>query len=188
MTTKQQQKEQTHKRILSAAGKLFRKAGYKPTRIDHVMESIGLTVGGFYNHFDSKDALLRELVENTVSFSVEADDPKSKQAAHSVDEMLDIYLSKEHRDNPGSGCILPCLSSEIARADDDVRDAYTDFVNRIVHKIAAGVDSGDGLTRRQRAMAIVAMSVGGLLLSRAVNDESTSGQILNASRKAARQM
>ena len=188
MNSKQAQKKQTREQILVAAARCFREEGYKPTRIDHIMESIGLTVGGFYNHFDSKDALFREVVDKTVSFAVEADDPNSQQAARSLDEILDMYLSKEHRDNPASGCILPCLSGEISRADDDVRGAYTSFVNRIVDKIAADVDTGDAFTNRQRAMAVVAMAVGALLLARAVNDEKTSDEILTASRKAASQM
>jgi TetR/AcrR family transcriptional repressor of nem operon len=188
MTTKQEQKKQTRKKIIGAASGLFREEGYKPTRIDNIMESIGLTVGGFYNHFDSKDALFREVVDNTVSFVVEGDDPGGAEPVHSLEQILNMYLSEEHRDAPANGCIAPCLSAEIARADDDVRAAYSAFVNRVVDKIAVSVDSGGGLTKRQRAIAIVSMLVGALSLARAVGDEQTSKQILKASRKAAGQI
>lgn len=188
MTTKQEQKQQTHQQILSAAASLFREDGYKPTRIDHIMDSIGMTVGGFYNHFDSKDALFRDVVDSTVSFVVEGDDSDGAEPAYDLEEILSMYLSEEHRDNPASGCIAPCLSAEISRADDDVREAYSEFVNRVVEKLALRVDSGGGLTKRQRATAIVSMLVGGLSLARAVGDEQTSKQILKACRKAASQI
>ena len=116
MTAKQAQKERTRRQIIDAAGAMFRESGYKPTRIDHIMNSIGLTVGGFYNHFDSKDALFRAVVDETVSIAVEADDPTSSEPAHDLKSILDIYLSLEHRDHPAGGCIVPCLSAEIARS------------------------------------------------------------------------
>jgi TetR/AcrR family transcriptional repressor of nem operon len=188
MTTKQAQKERTHQQIIAAAGAMFREAGYKPTRIDHIMDSIGLTVGGFYNHFDSKDGLLREVVDSTVSFAVEADDPNASEPAHRLEEILDMYLSQEHRDHPAGGCIVPCLSAEIARANDEVRDAYSAFINRIVDKLATQLEPKSDLTARERATATVAMLVGALLIARAVNDEETSNQFLNATREAARQV
>ena len=183
MTTKQSQKERTHQQILAAAAGLFRDAGYKPTRIDHIMESIGMTVGGFYNHFDSKDALLRDVVDNSVSFAV--DDVDDAGPAVSLDQILDLYLSTEHRDNPAHGCIAPCLSAEIARADGEVRDAYSEFVNQAVEKLVPLVRAGAGLTKRQRAIAIASMLVGALSMARAVNEEELSCQILAACRKAA---
>ena len=188
MTTKQEQKKQTREKIIGAASGLFREDGYKPTRIDHIMESIGMTVGGFYNHFDSKDALFRDVVDNTVSPVVEGHDPQGTEPAFGLEEIVNMYLSEAHRDNPSSGCIAPCLSAEIARADDEVRAAYSEFVNRVVDNLAVVVESGGGLTKRQRAIAIVSMLVGGLSLARAVGDEKTSKQILTATRKAAGQI
>ena len=147
-----------------------------------------MTVGGFYNHFDSKDALFRDVVDDTVSPVVEGEDPEGTEPAFVLEEIVNMYLSEEHRDNPAGGCIAPCLSAEIARADDDVRAAYSAFINRVVDKLAVGVEPGGGLTKRQRAIAIVSMLVGGLSLARAVGDEKTSKQILKATRKAASQI
>ena len=110
------------------------------------------------------------------------------EPAHRLEEIVDMYLSHEHRDHPAGGCIVPCLSAEIARADDEVRDAYTAFVNRIIDKLATQLEPQADLTEHQRATAIVAMLVGALLIARAVSDESTSNQFLNATRKAARQV
>ncbi len=188
MNQKAQQREQTHAQILSAASRTFRTEGIENSGIGKIMNSIGMTVGGFYNHFDSKSSLVHEVIDRNVSTVVEGDEPDAKQAVHSLDEILDMYLSEAHREDVANGCLLPCLSSEIARADDDVREAYTAFVRRMFDKLMPAVESGGGLSKRQRAMSIVATAVGGLMLARAVNDKAVSQQILAACRKAAGQI
>ena len=188
MNQRIEQHEETHAEILAAAGRLFREEGFENAGIGKIMRSIGKTVGGFYNHFDSKNDLFRDVVENTVSFPVEGKHPEKSTAAHRPEEILEMYLSEFHRDNPSVGCLVPSLSAEIARADDDVRDAYTEFVERMLDKMTKEMPAGDGLTKRQRAMAFMAMLVGGLLLARAVNDPETSVEMLEASRKAAVQI
>jgi len=179
------QHDETHAAILAAAGQMFRENGFENAGIGQIMKSIGKTVGGFYNHFDSKSDLFRGIIDDTVSFPIEGDEPENDSAAHCPEEVLDMYLSEFHRDNPGIGCIVPSLSAEIARSNDEVRDAYTAFIKRMYSKMAIGMTPGNGLTRRQRAMAALAMAVGGLLIARAVNDVQMSDEILQATRKAA---
>jgi TetR/AcrR family transcriptional repressor of nem operon len=185
MNRKKDQRQQTHEQILEAARRLFRQDGYKPTRIEQIMDSIGLTVGGFYNHFGSKDELFREVVETTASAAVSAGEKGKSDPAERTRRFAKRYLSTEHRDNPAGGCLLPSLSAEIARADESVRSAYTRFVTRSIDKLAESMAPGDSRSASKRAWAVLALSVGGLLLARAVNDEEISRVILAACREAA---
>ena len=109
MNERSTQRAATHEGILEAAGQMFREHGIENSGIGRIMGSIGLTVGGFYNHFESKEALLREVIEHTKSFVTDEND--SMQAASESDgmtlqEILNIYLSAEHRDQPANGCLL----------------------------------------------------------------------------------
>jgi TetR/AcrR family transcriptional repressor of nem operon len=185
MNRKQDQRERTHDEILAAAGRLFRSDGFEPTGIGQIMDTIGLTVGGFYNHFESKDALFREVVDTTVSKTVEVDAPAEPEPEHYARDVAARYLTTEHRDNPAGGCLLPCLSADVARADDEVRTAYARFVTRVVEKMARSMPDGDSRSAEERAWAVTALCVGGLLLSRAVPDKELSERILAACRDAA---
>ncbi len=184
MNRMQVQKQQTHEQILEAAGQLFRERGYGGTGLDRVMQSIGLTIGGFYNHFESKDALFREVVDSTISGAVEAEELEGVPPKEFRRQAVRRYLSTEHRDNPAAGCILPCLSAEVARSNDEVRSAYTAFVQRIVGRIADNLPDDEQLSADERAWSLMAMAVGGLMLSRAVNGEELSQSILAACRAA----
>src|ERR1700679_672106 len=106
MNRKQDQRERTHDEILAAAGRLFRRDGVEPTGIGQIMDTIGLTVGGFYNHFESKDALFREVVDTTVSKTVEVEAPAEPEREHYARDVAARYLTTEHRDNPAGGCLL----------------------------------------------------------------------------------
>jgi TetR/AcrR family transcriptional repressor of nem operon len=187
MNRKQSQRQQTHDHIIDAARKMFRAEGYQPTGIGQVMSSIGLTVGGFYNHFESKDALLAEVVRSTVSKAVESGetDLTDPQYTHNLARR---YLSRAHRDDPAGGCLLPALSAEVARADDAVRTQYTQFLTRLIDKMTSRMSDREGRSAGERAWAVTALSVGGLLLSRAVNDEQLSDYILATCRKAAEEV
>ena len=188
MNRKQDQRQQTHDEILAAARRLFRADGYKPTGIGQIMDSIGLTVGGFYNHFESKDALFREVVDRTINESTEVAAAGETDSAQFVRRIANQYLSTEHRDDPAGGCLLPALSAEVARADEDVRAAYTRSLTHGVDKMSENMVARDGRSAQERAWAVTALSVGGLLLSRAVNDEALSQCILAACRETAEQI
>jgi len=185
MNLKQVQREETHERILDAARRLFRTDGYQKTGVAQVMESIGLTVGGFYNHFESKEALFEEVVDKSMSRIVEGEAVEEGDPAAFFSCVVNRYLSTEHRDNPGIGCILPALTPEVARADDEVQQAYTRFVTRIADRVAGNIAATGVGEADKRALALMALLVGGLMMSRGVDDEALSEQILAASREAA---
>jgi TetR/AcrR family transcriptional regulator, transcriptional repressor for nem operon len=179
-------KEQTRAKILEAAGKVFRRDGYQAAGVDKVMEEAGLTAGGFYAHFASKEALLAEILA-----------PAATEAAIPLDQgldrttgparaeaYLDRYLSESHRCKPEHGCPLPALVSEVARSGETVKASFEAIVLDFAAKLQghAGADLTEG-----RALAIVALCVGGLGIARAVQDEALGDRILAACRDLARE-
>ncbi len=177
-------KQQTSQRILNAASTLFRSRGYDATGIDTVMASAGLTAGAFYPHFRSKEDLLAHSLESAFCQSGNA---WSKRLANLrgrdwVRKFAAAYLSKAHRDNPELGCPMPALASEIARIGGPSRAVFEQrlrgLIDMVGHEITPDSPSKD------ETIAAIALCVGGLMLSRAVDDSKLSDRILTACRAA----
>src|SRR6266403_1546290 len=116
------QKAKTHKRIVKIASKRFREDGLAGVGIAELMKEAGLTVGGFYKHFDSRDDLVAEAVSSAFGGwkrRVEAAASGGPQASYA--KLIDEYLNEAHRDNPGTGCAFSALAPEIARSDKRTR-------------------------------------------------------------------
>ncbi|MGP0069297.1 MAG: TetR/AcrR family transcriptional regulator [Isosphaeraceae bacterium] len=177
-------KEQTRARILKAAGKVFRREGYHAAGVDKVMEEAGLTAGGFYAHFKSKEALLVEMLapaaaEAGVEMSRGLDGVTGRAR---VEAFVDGYLSPAHLDNTEDGCPLPALVSEVARSDASVKASFEEIVRNLAARLQG--QACDGLTE-DRALAIIALCVGGLGVARSVQDEALGERILAACRDLA---
>lgn len=174
-------KEQTRARILKAAGKVFRRHGYHASGVDKVMEEAGLTAGGFYAHFSSKEALFAAMFAPTAAEAAarQAERPETPDRAW-VDGFLDFYLSAAHRDSPDQGCPLTALMSEVARAGEPVKASFESVVRALASRIEAAAGGSE-----ERALAVVALCVGGLGLARSVADETLSGRILSNCRDQA---
>lgn len=181
-----EQKAETRGRILTAAARLFRESGYDGVGVDAIMREAGLTPGGFYSHFASKEALFAEAMTTALdpgktlsrsrSSSVGVTDPLAS--------LIKGYLSRTHRDTVGEGCPLPALTSDVARKGDPTRESYELQFLRFVDEIVTLLP-GYPTAPRERALAIVAQCVGGLMLARAVKNEKLSDQILKSCRSAA---
>lgn len=187
MRYSKEHKTYTRSRIIEAAGRTFRKQGYIGAGIDGIMQAAGLSHGGFYAHFRSKDELLAE----TIRISMEQ---MRQRWFGGLDELsglnwlravVDRYLSLKHRDEPEIGCMMPPLVSELARAGELPRAGFEAALCELVDQIAAKLPDDGALTPRQRALATMALSVGGLTLARAVNDTNLSSEILAASKALA---
>src|SRR5260370_29110435 len=112
------QKEKTHKRIVAIASKRFREKGLGGFGIAELMKEAGLTVGGFYKHFDSRDELVAEAV--SAAFGIwhrPKSTAESRAQPFSFAKRIDDYLSDVHRRNPGTACAFSALAPEIARSD-----------------------------------------------------------------------
>jgi TetR/AcrR family transcriptional repressor of nem operon len=173
---------ETRARVLDAAGRLFKKHGFAGTGVDAVMREAALTAGGFYKHFSSKDDLFARTVERLLRDQVEHWLGGDAEGAAWVDGFLDRYLSTQHRDVAEHGCAMPSLAPEIARAGAPARRALERHVRTFLDHLTAQLR---GTRRADRAIAMLALSVGGVVLARAVADRAFSDLILSACRRAA---
>jgi TetR/AcrR family transcriptional repressor of nem operon len=173
------EKAKTHKRIVSIASKKFREEGLAGVGIAELMKQAGLTVGGFYKHFDSRDDLVAEAVSSSFGgWKRRVDAAKSGGPSVSLAKLIDDYLNEEHRDNPGTGCAFSALAPEIARSDKRTRSLTSEQVRNDVQLIATLLPGKDKRTARSRAILIVGALVGAMSLARAVSDEALSREIL----------
>ncbi|GJD53636.1 hypothetical protein OPKNFCMD_6413 [Methylobacterium crusticola] len=173
---------ENRRRILEAAGRLFRERGFSAVTVSEVMEAAGLTHGGFYGHFASKEDLAAQACAHSLTPGA-APVPRTASLARFVD----AYLSPAHRDHPGAGCALAALGGEIGRQPEAVRRAFTEGLEARVARLAetaaqaAGSAPGGG---RPEALATLSGLVGALVLARAVDDPALSDEILGAARAA----
>src|ERR1700727_2320543 len=173
------QKQKTHKRIVAIASKRFREKGIAGFGIAELMKEAGLTVGGFYKHFDSRDGLVAEALSD--SFGVWQ---RHQEAAEfsgrplSFKKLIDDYVSDMHRKNPGAGCAFSALAPEIARSDKRTRALTSEQVRDDIALIAGLLPSKDKRAARSRAILTFSALVGAMSLARAVSDEALSREIL----------
>ncbi len=178
-------KEQTREKILKAAGKVFRRQGYHASGVDSVMEEAGLTAGGFYAHFGSKEALLAEvLAPAAAEASALRDEGLSvTEGLPWVEAFLDRYLSHSHFRRTENGCPLPTLVSEIARAGAPVKTSFETLIRKLASRLK---DQAGNRLSEDRALAIVALCVGALGVARSVQDETLGERIITACREMAK--
>ena len=175
----QAQKEKTHKRIVAIASKRFREKGLTRYGIAELMKEAGLTVGGFYKHFDSRDELVAEAVSDAFGTW-----QRQKEAAEfggqplTFAKLIDDYVSDVHRRNPGAGCAFSALAPEIARSDKRTRALTTDQVKADLELLAGLPPGKDKRQARSRAILTFSALVGAMSLARAVSDEVLSHEIL----------
>jgi TetR/AcrR family transcriptional repressor of nem operon len=170
---------ENRERIIAAASRLFREHGFDNVGVDAIMDSVGLTHGGFYRHFRSKDDLAAAAVTHGLAVSAE------RHAAHtSLDEYAAAYLSPAHRDAPGAGCLIAALGGEMARQGGEIRGALAAHLPGVLERIAAQVEGDTPAARRQQAITTLASLVGALVLARAVDDPALSDEILATTRDA----
>jgi TetR/AcrR family transcriptional repressor of nem operon len=176
----QAQKEKTHKRIVAIASKRFREKGLTGYGIAELMKEAGLTVGGFYKHFDSRDELVAEAVSDAFgTWQRQKETAESGGQPLSFAKLVDDYLSDVHRKNPGTGCAFSALAPEIARSDKRTRALTSEQVRKDL-ELLVGLLPGEGKrTARSRAILTFSALVGAMSLARAVSDEALSHEIQN---------
>ena len=179
MRRSREEAAQTRKRIVEAASCEFRKNGVVASGLNDLMKAAGLTHGGFYKHFESKDQLVAEACAEAVDAVIE------KMEDHpTIDAAVAAYLSTRHRDNPASGCPLAAIGSELARTDERTREAATEGFERLVEVLA---DKSEAEDARRRALVAVVTMIGALTMSRIVNDAKLSQEILGEVEKSLRE-
>lgn len=189
MNAKLEQRERTYAAIISSACKLLREKGVAGARVADVMGGAGLTVGGFYAHFASKEALLDEALRRTGKSMRERlftrIEEKPLEARGEV--VLKRYLSAAHRDEPSTGCALPAVVGEVATSAPEHREVVAEQVTLMATELEAHLPRKEGpLTRRATALALVALGYGGLSLARAVKGKGGSAELSDEILRACR--
>lgn len=182
MNRKVERKEKSHAAILASAGVLLRKQGIRASSVLDVMKGAGLTVGGFYGHFDSKESLFAQVIKHGASemWNRLLSSARGDTRRERLRSVLGRYLSRTHRDNAESGCLLPSTAPEVAREGEPYRGALEREVAGFVHSFAGLL--GDGAEGRKKALGLIALMVGALSLSRALAGTSLSDELLAAAR------
>jgi TetR/AcrR family transcriptional regulator, transcriptional repressor for nem operon len=175
----QTEKRKNHERILRTASKRFREKGLDGVGIADLMKDVGLTVGGFYKHFDSRDDLVVEALRSALgSRRRRAEAAVSGGPPLTYAKLVDDYLSEVHRDHPGTGCAIAALVGEIARSGKRTRTLLTEEIRKNFQLIADLTPGKDQGSARSRAILTCSALVGAIELARAVSDEALSSEIL----------
>lgn len=179
MRITKEKRQENHDKIVEIASEMFRERGFDGVGVADLMELAGMTHGGFYNHFASKDALIKEaLVKSFIETS-------ERYAGYEVGAVIDAYISREHRDARGKGCPAAALSGEAARQQDETRSAFGAGILGLVNALERNLSSTQLSNENSRALAIslLAQAVGAIVLSRACPDNSAiADEILDACR------
>jgi len=175
--------EETRERILEVASRLFREHGIAAVGLAKIMSEAGLTVGTFYTHFKSKEALVRE----SLLRSLDARHEELEQLLHTseAEVLIRAYLCPEHRDEPGAGCPIAALAPEVARHPRATRQTFAAHNARTLDALAGWLSSRNGKNvDRYDAAAFLGLLSGTLQLARATPDRAESDAILEAGVRA----
>ena len=188
-------KQRTRARIVEAARVLFNRHGFDQVTIDMVMEAAGLTRGGFYNHFPSKEELYRDAVASFLDgrgaeWRADAGIDTEAVCAEDARRMVASYLSAEHLGDLDGQCPMIALPSDVARAAPEVREAYETLLEAMVGLLDASLRAKKVRRpeRRRRALALAALCVGGMVLARTLPDSELAESVREAALATAKGM
>jgi TetR/AcrR family transcriptional regulator, transcriptional repressor for nem operon len=179
-------KEETRRRILDAAGQLFRQEGYGGSGIDSLTKAAGVTNGAFYGHFASKrDAFQTAVLAGLEELRLGIVALKAKSGRRWFRTFVDFYLGAKRTCGLGQSCALSSLSPEVMRADAATRRAYEEELCRIIEEVASVPSARRSASRDETAIVLLALLSGGVTLARAVSDPALSDKIAQAVQKQA---
>ena len=181
-------KRETRQRILESARRLFNSKGFAEVSIGEIMEDAGLTHGGFYRHFKDKgelyaEAVRRFLCEEAPKRWQQSDESSSRKPRGQ--RIVDAYFSMDHFDDCETCCPLIGLPSDVSRGTDEVKGAYREVLERLLKLLQADLDPPQA---RERALAMVALCVGGMVAARSVDDPVLAGDLRRAAHRQAIRM
>jgi len=178
-------KEVTHERIVDAAARAIRRSGYDGTSVADIMKEAGLTHGGFYAHFPSREAMLAEAADRAGADAIAASCRVAATAPpeQALQRMMSAYLSKEHVANAERGCPVAALGSEMPRQAPEVRHAATLRIKEMIDVVARHQPDWGQPGAHERALVMVSAMTGTLLLARAVDDPKLSDALLASTLK-----
>lgn len=184
MKQTQQVKAETRQAILAQAATMLRERGIANTSVADIMKAANLTHGGFYRHFDSKEALVVEVTKGIFKTIVDEFETRSAVDVGSevVRQYIEIYLSKDHVVTPSVGCPIPTLGLEVSRLSDEVRTSFGQGIEQVVEQIALRLPEPRS-TAVMRARQLLACLVGTIVIARATHSEKVADEALAACRE-----
>ena len=186
MRYSREHKQETHARIVRKAATRLREKGAHGIGVADLMKDAGLTHGGFYAHFDSREALVIEAFNYAMDRATErwrkvtADVAPEKR----LQTVVDGYLTAVHRDDPGQGCAIPALGAEIARESPKTRKAFALKLEQMTDMIADQIVDVPRKTARKQATSVLATMMGTIVMARIAGNGELSDEILGAGREA----
>lgn len=175
MRVTQEQMRKNRRRILAEASRLFREKGFEAVGVAEVMKAAGLTHGGFYGHFASKEDLMAHAIEHAAA--------EKAGSGGSVPDFLNAYLSPAHRDDPAGGCPMAALAADVRLRPEAARSAMTAGIRSQIARMEAALADGVPEDRRREAIGTYAAMLGALILARAVDEPVLSDEILGETRR-----
>jgi len=176
-------KQRTRERIVESAARRFKRDGFENTGIDAIMADAGLTRGGFYAHFSSKEELFAEAIRPPCFYHGDA--LAKLESRDKLHRIIEAYLSRGHRDNPDAGCALPALAGDAARAGSAPRKRYSRLALGLAGVIRDALAMPNKEQAEKTALAIIALLIGGISLARVLGRGKISDRVLDACRDAA---
>lgn len=174
MRVSREQVAENRRRILAAASRLFRAKGFDAVSVAEVMKAAGLTHGGFYGHFSSKD----DLVAQTLAHSLAGDG----SGEGDLRAFIAAYLSPRHRDNAADGCPTAGLAADLRHQTAPARAAMTEGFRSQIDRISEALPGVSATDRRRAAIGSWAAMVGAVILARAIDDPALSDEVLEQTR------
>jgi len=192
MPYSREHKQKTRAKIVESARILFNRYGFQDVTIDMVMENAGLTRGGYYNHFKSKEALFGAAVSSFLmgrgaEWRADAGVDPAKPSPNMARQMIEGYLSSEHLGDLDGQCPMIALPSDIARSNPEVQSSYQELLAAMVSLFEGGLD-GKKTQTRQKALSLAALCVGGMVLARTLPDSALAEEVRLAARQTASEM
>ncbi len=192
MPYSREHKQKTRAKIVEAARILFNRYGFQDVTIDMVMENAGLTRGGYYNHFKSKEALYSAAVASFLmgrgaTWRADAGVDPSKPSPDMARQMIEGYLSPEHLGDLEGQCPMIALPSDVARSNPEVQASYQELLEAMVGLFERGLEQQNKQSRQQ-ALALAALCVGGMVLARTLPDSALAEEVRHAAHQTAQAM
>jgi len=171
MKVTREQAAENHERVIEVASRLFRENGFEGAGVADIMKGAGLTHGGFYAQFKSKDDLAAQACARGLAQTLEKVRERARTSrGDPLATLIKTYVSKAHRDGRGTGCVIAALASEIPRQNRPLRDAFADGIEEFIDTVADMHTGPSKPAKRKKAMAVLAEMVGAIVLARAVDD------------------
>ncbi|OCP35166.1 TetR/AcrR family transcriptional regulator [Ensifer sp. LC163] len=174
--------EENRQQVIETAARLLRECGYDGIGLADIMKNAGLTHGGFYRNFASKDDLVIKASERAIADTQAVlEDALAQTPQDPFRALIEVYVSSAHRDGTGSGCILPALAADAARRNDPaLRAAFTSAIQYYVEQIAKLSSASPANSRHRHPAAILSEMVGAIILSRVISDTHLRDSLLSA--------